>query len=331
MTDPSSNLPPFQAILETVLRNAPEYLVILDPELRIVAAGETFRRAVGMKEDGTPSFLDTIERFSLSKTREVFEELRQKEGTHLSLDVNHRRADGEPLAVSYSWISWVDETGTCRAFVGIGREQVEPAVSSEEVARLEEELVRLRADRERRAKEIARLRHKLENRTLRDETTGLHNRPAVLERLEGELDRAQRYDEPLTLVLCDIDHMNRINERHGQEKGDEVIQAVARVVREQVRKSDVASRYAGEEFLILCPHTDRANAQFLAERLRRRIAELSFQGKDDEEFGITVSVGLVAVNGQNEFGVEAVLRAVELALESAKTAGMNRVSLVDVG
>ena len=173
----------------------------------------------------------------------------------------------------------------------------------------------------------------MEEQASTDDMTGLGNRRFLLERLELEAARAIRYDEPLTLVLVDIDRMNHVNETYGVEKGDEVLQKVSEIVAEQIRASDLAGRYDGEEFLILCPHTDRPNAQFLAERLRCRVAEVSFDGMDEgveTEFGVTVSLGLVTVTGQNEFNVEAILHAAEQALESAKTGGMNRVRMLEV-
>ncbi len=331
MTERSSSLPPLGTILESIFQDAPEHFVVLDPELNVSIAGETFRKATGIGTGQRRSFLDTIEQFSLSKAREVFESLRQGSGEHRSLDLNHRREDGQSFNVSYSWVACMDETGTCRAFVGIGREGIPAIASKDEVGQLKTELNRAKDDMERRVKEISRLRKQLESQSSRDEATGLANRRYVMERLEGELDRSRRYGEPLTILLCDIDGLTQVNEEHGQDRGDEVIQRVADVVRDQVRTSDVAARYNGEEFLVLCPHTDRANAQFLAERLRRRVSEISFPDEEGDEFGVTISVGLVAVTGQNEFDVEAVLRAVEQALESAKHGGMNRVSLVDVG
>ncbi len=330
MTEPQP-LPPLGQILESIFRDAPEYFVVLDPELRVKIAGETFRRTVGFEPDKHVSFLDTIERFSLSKAREVFEALRQGDGEHRRLDIFHHRTDGEAVSVTYSWVACMDEAGTCRAFVGIGRESAAEAApsSGEEVSRLRAALERASQDTDRRAKEIARLREQIESQASRDELTGLLNRRAVLERAEGEVARAIRYDEPLTLLLFDIDHMTLVNEEYGQEKGDEVIRRVAETVGDQTRTSDLAARYEGEAFLVLCPHTDRANAQFLAERLRRRVAELSFES-DAGEFGVTISVGLVTVAGGNEFDMEAILHAAESAVESAKNGGMNRVKLMDV-
>jgi diguanylate cyclase (GGDEF)-like protein len=315
-------------ILERIFQGAPEFMVVLDADLKVSRAGSAFREAVGLTERTDVSFLDTVERFSLSRVREIFEALRNGTSERETLEINHRRKDADPILVRYSWMSCADGAGTCRAFVGIGRE-VRDTVESEDTGALSADLEEARADLERRTQEIARLRKELLHQATQDELTGLVNRRFLLERLEIEAARAIRYDQPLTLILLDVDRMTHVNESHGQEKGDEVLKQVAAVVRDQIRQSDIAGRYVSEEFLVLCPSTDRASAQFLAERLRRRVAELSFTN-EDEEFGVTVSVGLVTVDGQNEFDVEAILHAAEQALESAKTGGMNRVRVLEV-
>jgi diguanylate cyclase (GGDEF)-like protein len=313
-------------ILEAVYQNAPEYILVLGPDLNIVVAGRTFREVIGIGTKGAVSFLDTVERFSLSKVRGVFEELRSSD--HRTIEITHRLPKGGTMTVAYSWISRTDEGGNCTGFVGIGRESV-PAVAGEPVEGGDQELETLRSQLERRNAEIARLRGEMKIQATRDEMTDLGNRKFLMERLEFESARAARYEEPLTLILFDVDRMTHVNEAHGQDMGDEVLRRVAEVVKEQIRTSDIAGRYSGEEFMILCPNTERPSAQFLAERLRRRVAELSFT-TEEEEFGVTISVGLVTVTGQNEFDIEAILGASEQALESAKSGGMNRVRVLEV-
>jgi diguanylate cyclase (GGDEF)-like protein len=329
MAKQNEPLVPPEEILDKIFHDSPEFFVMLDPELNIDRAGAAFRTVTGIRKSQKISFLDTVERFSLSRVRTVFEDLQRGHTKGRMLHINHRLPDGGSVAVEYSWVSFLDDAGTCHAFVGIGRQQGETEVDAEEIQRFREELDTTKTQLERRAKEITRLREQLRNQSVLDDLTQLNNRKYILDRLETEAARAIRYDQPLTLILFDVDHMNLVNESHGREKGDEVLREVANVVQEQVRSTDQAARYAGEEFLILCPHTDRPSAQFLAERLRRRVAELSFAG-EEEEFGVTVSVGLVTVTARNEFDVEAIIHAAEQALESAKAGGMNRVRLAEV-
>ena len=326
MPKAKSSVPTSINILKGMFRDAPEYLVVLDADLNVTMAGSRFQKATGIKKNSQVSFLDTVDRFSRSKVENAIQGLKDAKDPHCVLDINHQ-GPKDSVTVQYSWTCYRDDSGTCQAFIGIGRPK--PAAKSESGEKVNEELEFVTAQLERRTRELTRLKKKMEDRAERDDMTGLGNRRYLMERLEVEAARAARYDQPLTLILFDIDRMAHVNDVYGQEKGDEVIQAMSLVIQEQIRQSDLAGRYAGEEFLILCPHTDRANAQFLAERLRRRVAELSFEGKD-EEFGITISVGLVTITGQNEFDVEAIIQAAEQALESAKTGGMNRVRILEV-
>lgn len=322
-------------ILDALFETAPEFLVVLDPDLGIRKAGTAFLEATGGAADRARSFLETVEQFSLSRMREVFEKLRSEQGVHQELDINHRTPDGETVTIAYTWMAMTAD-GECEGFVGIGREAAGSAPAEGEIREsepLRQELESIKAKLDLKIREVSRLREQMERQATSDELTGLGNRRFLMDRLELEAARAIRYDEPMTLVLVDVDRMTHVNETHGQEKGDEVIKRVAEIVQEQIRTSDIAGRYGGEEFMVLCPHTDRANAQFLAERLRRRVSELHFSGEIEGEvtdFGVTVSVGLVTVTGHNEFDVEAILHAAEQALESAKTGGMNRVRVLEV-
>ena len=322
-------LPSMSAILEKVFEDAPEFLVVLDPDLQIRMAGAAFRKATQYDAEKPKSFLDTVERFAVSRVRDTLERLRKDGVKHETIEVRHQQSDETTCSVTYSFVACLDDTGECRALVGLGREDAPSPRSREEIEALKVDLEATTVKMERRSKEIARLRGELQRQTTRDELTDLGNRRFLLERLEIEVARASRYDEPLTLILFDVDLMGNVNDSYGRDKGDEVIREVARTIREQIRNTDVAGRYDGEEFMVLCPHTDRANAQFLAERLRRRIADLSFQA-EQEEFGVTISVGLVTLSGQNEFAIEAILQAAENAVATAKQSGMNRVKIFEV-
>ena len=322
-------LPSMSAILEKVFEDAPEFLVVLDPDLHIRMAGAAFREAMRYEPDKPKSFLDTVERFAVSRVRDTLERLRKDGVKHQTLEVRHHLNDETTRTVTYSFVACLDDKGECRALIGLGREEAPSPRSREEIDALKSDLEMTTAKMERRSKEIARLRGELQRQTTRDELTDLGNRRFLLERLEIEVARASRYDEPLTLILFDVDRMGNVNDSYGRDKGDEVIREVARVIREQIRNTDVAGRYDGEEFMVLCPHTDRANAQFLAERLRRRVADMSFHA-EQEEFGVTISVGLVTLTGQNEFAIEAILQAAENAVATAKQSGMNRVKIFEV-
>jgi diguanylate cyclase (GGDEF)-like protein len=304
--------------LERLMDAAPDYVVHLDADLRVVRAGQAYRDA-GLPEG---SFTDGLDPFTGREVQRFFTELRgEKAGAEKLLPV----PEGSTAAVAWSFTPVKSESGDLLGYLGLGR----PTTDTRDGKELRDEVERLRANEERRVLEMRRLRSQVESKTQVDELTGLGNRHFILERLETELPRAIRYDEPLTILTFDIDHLARVNDDYGQAMGDEVLKKVADVVREQIRATDMAARFDGEQFMVLCPHTDRASSQFLAERLRRRISELTFQG-GEEEFGITIGTGIVTVRAGNEFDVEALLHAAEEALQAAKIGGVNRIQLVEV-
>ena len=304
--------------LERLMDAAPDFVVHLDADLRVVHAGRAYRDA-GLPEG---SFTDGLDPFTAREVGRFFGDLRTAgDGAERLIPIS----EGGSAAVAWSFTPVKSEAGEFQGFVGIGR----PTTDTRDVKELRDEVERLRTNEERRVLEMRRLRTQVESKTQVDELTGLGNRHFILDRLETELPRAIRYDEPLTILTFDIDHLARVNEDHGQAKGDEVLKKVADVVREQIRATDMAARFDGEQFMVLCPHTDRASSQFLAERLRRRISELTFSG-GEEEFGITIGTGIVTVRAGNEFDVEALLHAAEEALQAAKIGGVNRIQLVEV-
>ena len=108
-----------------------------------------------------------------------------------------------------------------------------------------------------------------------DQKTGLLNATAWQREADAEVVRARRANSPLALLLVDVDHFKRVNDNHGHLIGDEVLRALAAELRHQVRESDVVGRFGGEEFTVLLPRTDDADAHRIAERLRASAARLS--------------------------------------------------------
>ena len=109
----------------------------------------------------------------------------------------------------------------------------------------------------------------LREQAITDGLTGLLNRRAWTERAEALLADARRYQQPLGLMMIDIDHFKRVNDDHGHARGDQALQLVARMLREQLRSGDLAGRYGGEEFCVLLTHTREGPALSLDQRLRR--------------------------------------------------------------
>ena len=125
-----------------------------------------------------------------------------------------------------------------------------------------------------------------------DSLTGVSNRRALEARLAEEIARTQRYDEPLTLIMVDVDFFKAYNDSYGHLAGDAVLQGIAKLLRQYARPVDMVARYGGEEFALLLPNTDLENGMIVAERLRLLIAGFQWPHRS-----ITASFGVAASSG----------------------------------
>jgi two-component system, cell cycle response regulator len=157
--------------------------------------------------------------------------------------------------------------------------------------------------------------------------TGLYNFRALFERIDAELARAQRYGHPLAAMMLDLDHLKTMNDRCGHEVGNEAIRRVARQLRSQLRETDFAARYGGDEFAILVPHHTEFEAAVLAERLRTSLSATPLDTPEGP-FTLTMSVGIAAHRSGCLYDSAAgLLDAADAALYQAKRQGRNRVVL----
>jgi diguanylate cyclase (GGDEF)-like protein len=155
-----------------------------------------------------------------------------------------------------------------------------------------------------------------------DSMTGLFNRRHFLSLAEGEWSRYQRYQRPLSLLAIDIDHFKSVNDRYGHAVGDEAIVSVANACQQGRRASDIVGRHGGEEFVMLLPETDLAQAMIVAERLRERVAAHILH-VHKVQFRLTISIGIAQATVSMS-AVDALLRAADEALYQAKNEGRNR-------
>jgi len=161
-----------------------------------------------------------------------------------------------------------------------------------------------------------------------DQVTRLLNRPACLQMLATEIDRANRYARPLAVALIDIDHFKRVNDTHGHAVGDDVLRHVARQLASSVRAVDSLGRYGGEEFLLVMPETDLDGGLASAENVRRivgRTPMLLATTGGEVPIKVTISVGVAGNAGFRSLDIDQLLREADGALYASKEQGRDQV------
>ena len=160
---------------------------------------------------------------------------------------------------------------------------------------------------------------KLQDMALQDALTGLCNRHNFDESSKQQINSAHRYKQPLSLILCDIDHFKKFNDQFGHLQGDHVLQQISTKITETLRESDIAARWGGEEFAILLPNTSQEDALTVAEKIRQQVAALEL-----EKIGsVTVSCGVAQLKDDDT--QKSWFHRTDTALYAAKEAGRNRV------
>jgi diguanylate cyclase (GGDEF)-like protein len=154
-----------------------------------------------------------------------------------------------------------------------------------------------------------------------DPLTGVLNRGGFEERFTQELERARRSEQPVTLLVADIDRFKQINDRFGHVAGDRVLERVAQVLRDSTRTPDVVARLGGEEFGVLLPEATREDGVEVAERIRHAISRMQL---DDGPIAVTVSVG-VATFPDDGICRDSLFRLADAAVYAAKDLGRDRV------
>lgn len=157
--------------------------------------------------------------------------------------------------------------------------------------------------------------------SITDPLTGLLNRRYIEERLAEEINRSDRNGAPVSFMMLDVDEFKSYNDRYGHPAGDEALEMLGHILRENLRGADVAARYGGEEFSVLLPETSIDEAQSIAERIRRNVEETKFPKRK-----VTVSIGLATLGG-NTNSVRELISSADIALYEAKRAGRNNIKV----
>jgi diguanylate cyclase (GGDEF)-like protein/PAS domain S-box-containing protein len=180
------------------------------------------------------------------------------------------------------------------------------------------------------ALENARLFAETQRLAVTDPLTGLYNRRYFIEQAAREVERAQRYHHPVSVLMVDLDHFKQINDSLGHAGGDLVLQGIARALQSYLRRMDLVGRFGGEEFVCLLPETEIAGAALVAERLRQRIQSQRIETGRGLA-AVTACIGVSQVEPEARFSIGEYIDRADRAMYAAKLAGRNCIRLWDEG
>jgi two-component system cell cycle response regulator len=160
-----------------------------------------------------------------------------------------------------------------------------------------------------------------------DELTKLYNRRYFLEALDGEFERASRYEREIALLMLDLDYFKKVNDTYGHPAGDMVLSDVGEILKKHVRRNDLACRYGGEEFAVILPNVSKDSIYSTYERFREMVSTQPFKC-ESKQFHITVSIGIAFSNDAES--ANDLLAHADQALYQAKESGRNRIVIYKV-
>jgi diguanylate cyclase (GGDEF)-like protein len=180
-------------------------------------------------------------------------------------------------------------------------------------------------DLQRRTSKLEEENTELKTENIRDPLTNAHNRRYFEESLAQEFATSTKHSWPLSIVFVDLDKFKQVNDTYGHQTGDEILQAVAELLRDALRDSDIVARFGGDEFVLLLPGTDAVQADLVGQRICEGIRTRSIQTTNGQRVGVTLSLGVATCESQSKFdSSKALLAAADSALYHSKREGRNR-------
>jgi len=262
------------------------------------------------------AYLEELSHSGSVKAKELA--MRKKDGTVIwcsgAVTAQHD-ADGRIVWMD-GFVEDVTERRNARKELQKAHDELEARVVQRTAALLKTNELLLVEIRERKIVE-----QKMRELSETDHLTGIYNRRKLFELLEGEVNMANRYDRPLSLLMFDIDRFKEVNDTFGHNIGDVVLKTTVRIIGGVIRRTDIFARYGGEEFILIMPETDLDSAQAVAEKIRGVIEHHLFPGADR----ITISIGIAAMSAEESD--DALIRRADEALYAAKRGGRNRVEI----
>jgi len=260
----------------------------------------------------------------MEQSQDVLEQLLA--GKHVpAYERRFRKKDGQILTVEINVELVRDKNGAPWHIQSVVNDISQRKLAEAEAEKAALALKKLNEQLSLRVAEVESLQAELREQALRDPLTGLYNRRYLSETLDREIERAARENQPLSVLISDIDLFKMINDTYGHQVGDFFLVEIARRMKRFTRASDILCRYGGEEFLLVLPNTTCEAAVKRAEELRQICAQtiLRSEGKD---LGVTLSVGVATFPSHGQTGEEIIIHA-DKALYQSKHTGRNRVTV----
>jgi len=303
------------------VKNSDVDILIVDDDVAFIKAIDRYIKVMGYSAAIVPSAEEAIEFLKTTPPHIVVTDiiLPGKNGLELTREIKkkHRR-------ISVIVMTGYDSDFSYEEAISQGADDfVFKPIRMEELM--------LRVKRVLKEKELAKEREsmltKLKKLAITDGLTRLYNSRHFYSHLEVEIDRSNRYDRPIALVLLDVDHFKNYNDSYGHLEGDKILFSFGKVIKKCLRKMDSAYRYGGEEFTVILPETDGAEAVTVAQRIRKSIEKQKYSPVPGEEVTITVSAGVTQYY-PNEDLSDFVQRS-DRAMYVSKQKGRNRVTYLD--
>lgn len=307
--------------VKSAMNTLAEGVLILDKNERIAMANQAFSQLVGLspaelqgkKVSELPFFKDDEAGDLELPWKKAVQEGETQTGVVMGL----KTEQALPKRVSINSTPILGEDGVQRGAMATFDNLT---ILERKHAQLRKVLDRLRVSR----KVVRRQNHELKALATRDPLTGCFNRRTLFTEFEKMWESSKRFKKPLSCVMVDVDHFKSINDRFGHQVGDEVLKAVAQTLRDTARKSDVVCRYGGEEFCILLPGIDIAEAEQAAERYRAALA-----AKPLGDVPVTASLGVSSLSLGPKHPQD-MMEQSDKALYAAKRSGRNKVMRFDL-
>ena len=296
-----------EGLQSSLIDRAPDFLVVLDGELKVVQASAGLRSAVPLIAPGE-DFLLSLDETSQARLRQAVG-IDRDATSALSLELVHRGKE-RMVTTAYRFF------GLERPYIGgVGRES---ASSSELVDQVDV----LRRRYHESVSQLASLTGRLRELAMIDSLTGVLNRRAFLDHADGEWVRHKRHNHSLSCAMVDVDGFKKINDTFGHAAGDAVLQHIGALLRQTMRASDLPARLGGDEFVALMPETNIEGAFSLGDRLLARVVQRPLRVLD-QSLATTLSIGVASAEGCTN--LEELMAKADGALYRAKNEGRARV------